>query len=303
MAISIERLINNPAAIKVAAFIAQTTPSRLGYSIAKSAAWWISSRRNSELGRAVRSNQWVATGEKSSSHLLDQAVQTVFRNSARSIYDLYHYFNDAGMVGQMYSIEPSFQTVYNRPEFDRCGLVVAGLHMVGFDLGLQWLCRNQFKPLVLTIPNPQGSRRMEFETRQKTGMNLVPGSFTGLRQAIRHLQQGGVVVTGIDRPVPESEPRPCFFGRPAALPIHHIYLALKAHVPIVVAATRLEENGKYHIHASPPIEMDSYPNRADERLMNAEKVLAVAEEFIRPAPQQWLIFQPVWPEIINDIPG
>ncbi len=301
MAANIERLINSPSAIQFAASIAQTTPPRLGYSIAKIAAWWISSRRNSELVRAVRSNQWVATGEKSSSQLLDQAVQAVFRYSARSIYDLYHYFQNAGTVGQMYSIHPSFQTVFTRPEFDRCGLVVAGLHMVGFDLGLQWLCINQFKPLVLTIPNPQGGRRLEFETRQKSGMNLVPGSFTGLRQAIRHLQQGGVVVTGIDRPNPKSEPRPCFFGHPAALPIHHIYLALKAHVPIVVAASRLEEDGKYQIFASPSIEMDSSPSRADELMMNAEKVLALAEEFIRQAPQQWLIYQPVWPEIINDV--
>jgi len=70
-------------------------------------------------------------------------------------------------------------------------------------------------------------------------------------------------------------------------------------VPIMVVASRLEEDGKYHIYALPPIEMDPHPNRADELLLNAEKVLSVAGEFIRQAPLQWLISLPVWPDIIN----
>lgn len=202
----------------------------------------------------------------------------------------------------MFCIEPSFQKIFDRPEFDRSGLVIGGLHMAGFDLGLQWLCLNHFKPLVMTMPNPEGGRQLEFETRQEAGVNLALGSFTGIRQAIRHLQKGGMVVTGIDHPVPGSDSRPRFFSRPADLPIHHVYLALKMHVPVVIALSCLEEDGKYHIFASPAIEMDTYPNRADELRINAEKVLHVAEGFIRQAALQWLIYQPVWPESMAEVP-
>ena len=299
MAFSIERLINSPVALKIAASIAQVIPPRLGYSIARLAARWISSRHDSGLVRAVRSNQWVIAGEESTSQSLDLAVQAVFRNSAHSIYDLYHCVQNPGAIERIYTVDPSFQAFLGCPEFNRRGVVVAGLHMAGFDLGVRWLCMDKIQPLVLTIPNPEGGRQVEFETRRKTGMKLVPGSVPGLRRAVRYLQQGGMVVTGIDRPVPEYDPRPRFFGRQAALPSHHIFLALKAQVPVVVVVSRLEEDGKYHIYASTPIEMDSYPNRADELLINAEKVLAVAESFIRQAPQQWLISLPVWPEIMN----
>jgi lauroyl/myristoyl acyltransferase len=230
-------------------------------------------------------------------------IQTVFQNSARSIYDLYHYGQNPGAIERIYCCDSSFQVILSRPEFDQRGLVVAGVHMVGFDLAVRWLCMDQIKPLVLTIPNPEGGRQLEFETRQKAGMKLVPGSINGLRRAFRFLQQGGMVVTGIDRPVPESDPQPRFFGRQAALPCHHIFLALKAQVPVVVVVSRLEEDGKNHIYASHPIEMDSYPNRSDELLINTEKVLAVAEEFIRQAPQQWLIPLPVWPGIMDVVPG
>jgi phosphatidylinositol dimannoside acyltransferase len=303
MATSIERMTNNPTALKFAAFIAQTTPPKLGYFIARLAAKWVSSHRNSGQVRAVRSNQWVIAGGESSSQFLDQAVQAVFQNSARSIYELYHYGQTPGLFERLYSCDSSFQVITGRPEFDRRGLVVAGLHMTGFDLAIRWLCMGDIKPLVLTIPNPEGGRQVEFEARQQMGMKLVPGSVNGLRQAVRYLQQGGMVVTGMDRPVPESDPQPRFFGRRAALPSHHIFLALKAQVPVVVVVSRLEEDGKLHIYASPPIEMDSYPTRPGELLGNTEKVLAVAEVFIRQAPQQWLVPLPVWPDIMNVVPG
>lgn len=302
MTASMERLINSPAALMVAAFFAQASPPGLGYSIARLAARWISSHRDSGQARAVRSNQWVIMGEGSSSQSLDLAVRTVFQNSACSIYDLYHYGQNPGAIERMYSIEPSFQEILDHSEFDRRGLVVAGLHMVGFDLAIRWLCMDKIKPLVITLPNPEGGRQLEFETRQKKGMKLVPASVNGLRQAIRFLQQGGMVVTGIDRPVPETGVQPRFFDRHAALPSHHIFLALKAQVPVVVVISRLEQDGRYHIHASAPIEMQACPNRSDGLLINTEKVLAVAEEFIRQAPQQWLISLPVWPETMNDIP-
>jgi lauroyl/myristoyl acyltransferase len=302
MAARMERLINSPSALKFAAFLAQAIPPGLGYSIARLAAQWISSHRDSGQARAVRSNQWVIMGEANCSHSLNLAVRTVFQNSARSIYELYHYGQNPGAIGRMYTFDPSFQVILDRLEFDRRGLVVAGLHMVGFDLAVRWLCMDKIKPLVITLPNPEGGRQLEFETRQKTGMKLVPGSVNGLRQAVRFLQQGGMVVTGIDRPVPETGTRPCFFHRQAALPSHHIFLALKAQVPVVVVISHLEQDGKYHIHASAPIEMETRPDRSDELLINTEKVLAVAEEFIRHAPQQWLISLPVWPEIINDVP-
>ena len=299
----IERLINSSAALNMVTAIARAAPPGLGYSVASMVARWIDSLHDSGPVIAIRSNQRVIAGGNSIPGDLDPTTRVVLQNSARSIYELYHYIQKPGAIGRLYSIDPSFQAIYERPEFDGGGLVLAGLHMVGFDLGLQWLCMNRFRPLVLTIPSPQGGRWMEYETRRQSGVNIVPGSVKGLLQAIRHLQRGGMLVTGIDRPVPDPDPRPLFFGRPAALPAHHVFLALKTHVPIVVVVSRLEEDGKHHILASPPIAMDPYPDRADELLFNAEKVLSVAEGFIRQTPLQWLISLPVWPDIINDVPG
>ena len=134
------QFINSRIGLKLGFTIARLTPPWLGYAIARVAAWRISSRRDSELVKAVRSNQWVVSGGKLTQKILDQAVRGVFHNSARSVYDLYHHIQDLKSAGRMFEIEPSFQALIDRAKFDQGGLIVAGLHMNGFDLAFQWIC-------------------------------------------------------------------------------------------------------------------------------------------------------------------
>ncbi len=298
-----DRLINSRFGVGLAVILAHAIPPRQGYAIAERIARLIASRRQSTLARSVRANQWVASGEKLSPAVLDASVAAVFHNAGRSIYDLYHHLQDLDGAGQFFALDRSIDALTGRGEFGPRGVVIAGLHMGSFDLGLQWFCRTRIKPLVLTLPDPRGGRRVEFEIRRRTGMNLVPATVNGMRAAIRHLQRGGIVLTGLDRPDVGYVPRPVFFGRPSNLPTHHIYLALKARVPVIIVSLLLEPDGKYHIGASPAIEMDPRPDRTEELKYNAEKVLAIAEDLVRRAPEQWAIFQPVWPEVIDQVPG
>lgn len=300
--ISLQQVINSSLSLRLVSALAQRLSPRTGYRIADFAAEQIARQRNSRLVQAVRANQWVVHGERLEGEALDQVVRETFHHWARCIFDLYHYLGDPQATGRRVVLESSFQPIARRAEFEARGLMVVGLHVSNFDLILQWLCRRGLKPLALTIPDPQGGRRMEYEIRKRTGMNLVPVSVGVFRQAVKYLQQGGMVVTGIDRPIPEPEACPRFFGRPAALHTHHIFLATKARVPVILAVAHLQEDGKYHVFASDPLEMDPAANPEAGRLQNAEKVLAVAEEFIRRCPQQWSMPLPVWPDVMSLVP-
>jgi lauroyl/myristoyl acyltransferase len=86
------------------------------------------------------------------------------------------------------------------------------------------------------------------------------------------------------------------------LPVHHIFLALKAMVPIVMMTVILQSDGKYHLLSTDPIEMQSHPDRREEVVQNAEVILRIAEDFIRLAPLQWSMTLPVWPDILNQVP-
>jgi lauroyl/myristoyl acyltransferase len=189
-----------------------------------------------------------------------------------------------------------------RSEFSDRGLMLVGLHLSNFDFVLQSMCMQGLKAFVLTIPDPRGGHRMEYEMRKRTGMNLIPASVSALRNAVKYLEQGGVVLTGIDRPVLNPKARPRFFGRASSLPTHHIYLAMKASVPVMVVAARFGTDERYHVTTSEPIEMESYSDHENGIVRNAERVLKEAERFILQAPEQWNMSLPVWPDLMEDVP-
>jgi KDO2-lipid IV(A) lauroyltransferase len=297
--VDLQQVIASSFSVQLISTLAQVLPPHLGYRLASFLGDQIAHQRNSQVVRAVRANQWVVRGEILEGRALDQATRETLHHSSRCFFDLYHYVQHPESAGRLIVLEPSFQRLVERPEFDRRGLIIIGLHLSNFDLVLQWVCSRGMKPLVLTIPDPQGGRRIEYEMRKRTGINLLPASMSAIRQAFRHLKQGGMVLTGIDRPIPNPEVCPRFFGRPGALPIHHIFLATKAQVPLVIAGTHFHSDGKYHVFASDLLEMDYYPDPSAGALRNAEKVLNIAERFIRRAPQQWSVPLAVWPETVN----
>jgi hypothetical protein len=48
--------------------------------------------------------------------------------------------------------------------------------------------------------------------------------------------------------------------------------------------------------------MKQFQDRDKELLYNAEHVLETAADYIRQAPDQWNILQPVWPDALSAMP-
>ncbi len=303
MALDISRIIESQYGIRLISILGQLIPRGLGYVLANYVAKRIAQQKDLPVVQAIRSNQWVVRGEVLGKESLDLAVLETLENIARSLFDMYHFINNPRGTSHLFNLDPSTRRLSQRPEFDSRGLVIAGLHMSNFDLSLQWLCKLGMTPLVLTLPNPEGGRKVEYEMRKSMGINLIPTSVIAIHRAIKYLQQGGLVLTGIDRPIPNPDAYPCFFGRPASLPVHHIYLAVKARVPVMIMAANLQEDGKYHFIASELIEMDFHTDREVQIFQNAGKVLHVAERLIRENPGQWSMSLPVWPETMGLVPN
>jgi KDO2-lipid IV(A) lauroyltransferase len=302
MAIDLQSIIYSRLGVELISFLGRMTPPGVGYKLAERVAGWVAAQRRSDLVRAIRTNQWVIRGAGPDKEALDQAVGENLKSIAHSLYSLHHYIHNIEAVQQMVDLTPVARSLVERPEFGGRGLVLVGLHLSNFDLILQSMSMQGLKALVLTIPDPQGGRRMEYEMRKRTGMNVVPASMSAMRQAVKHLENGGVVLTGIDRPVFDLKTRPRFFGQISSLPVHHIYLATKAAAPVMIVAARLGTDGRYHVRTSEMIEMEAYPDHENGTVQNAERVLNEAEKFILQAPEQWNMSLPVWPELVDSVP-
>jgi lauroyl/myristoyl acyltransferase len=83
--------------------------------------------------------------------------------------------------------------------------------------------------------------------------------------------------------------------------VAYIRLALEVNVPIMVVACLTQSDGSYIIHASDFIWMQPQESIKTSLETNAERVLALVENFIQMDPYQWSMPYAVWPEALNEV--
>jgi KDO2-lipid IV(A) lauroyltransferase len=299
MAVNFQSLLNSRLGIALALGFGRVVPAGLGHRLAAFIAGQIARRPALAIVRTVRANQWVVAGERLSPGELDCAVRDTFRNTARCLFDLYHHLGNPADMLRLVAYNDAALEMIERSQRGKEAAVVTGVHLSNFDLILHVAGLLGLKGLVLSAAQPAGGYRWQNELRRQHGLEITPASPGALRLALERLQAGGSVLTGVDRPVPGVRYRPRFFGREATLPSHHIYLALKTRVPVYVSAAILDSAGVYRVEVSQPISMRQEGDRHSALIRNAEAILEVAEDFIRRAPQQWSMYYPVWPEVLQ----
>jgi phosphatidylinositol dimannoside acyltransferase len=297
MPLDLQAVMNSPIGVGLALGLSRILPANTGYRLADRLAMVVAAQNRSTMVRAVQANQWVLHGGDISWNELDQVVQAVFRNTAFCLYDFYHHLNRFTDMEKRIHYSHTSEALLENHGGKKRGVVIVGVHMSNFDLVAREATRRGFKAMVMAYSNPGKGYQWQNELRRRAGLELVPASAQAMRQAVRRLKKGGNVLTGIDRPIRDVKYQPVFFGRPANLPVHHIHLALAADTEIIVAAAIKQAGDIYDIQNSEPISMQKCSDHTKEILMNAERVLRVAEGMIRQAPEQWSMFFPVWPGI------
>jgi KDO2-lipid IV(A) lauroyltransferase len=301
MASNLQKIINSRLGVGFSVALARLLPPSAGYRVAYSLANQLASRKSLDLVRALRVNQWVVNGESLTALELDEAVARTLRHTAHCIYDTYHYFQNERASREMVIIGPSARAELERIKLEREGVVIVGPHLSNFDYVGQ-TAGTEIDALALTIPQPEGGYRWQNQIRRYSGLEIAPTSLKSMRKARKILDEGGIVLTAIDRPIEGSKHILNFFGRPARLPLHHVLLALKSDVPIMVVAVVMKPDGRYEVVHSDPVVMERGADRDFDLIHNAGKVLRIVENYIRLAPNQWSMYYPVWPEVEKHLP-
>jgi KDO2-lipid IV(A) lauroyltransferase len=182
------------------------------------------------------------------------------------------------------------------------GTVLVFPHLSSFDLG--GLAISPYIPEVqiLTLAQPSPGFQMLNDLRRSTGASVAvtPLSSAALRQALKLLRRGGAVSIAGDRPVSEQDEPVPFFGQPARVPSGHVRLALRTGAVVALCYCVFSpERETYVMHVDPPLEMIRTGDRDREIRLNMERVLGALEAVIRRWPEQWQMFVPVWPELME----
>lgn len=285
------------AALAVGALI----PSRLGYALARSLARRVVRRKNDPIVKAVRLNQWVIRGKPTSSEL-DEAVAQVFQSQGRFLFDFYHNLRNPKRVLRFVKFSPAFENLLAESRTCAHPTVFVAPHVGAIDLAGYAIALAGLPVQILSYPQVNSGYAWQNYLRRKQGLNITPISASTLTQARIHLQQGGTVLTGMDRPNPGSGYAPRFFGLPAELPVFYVRLALKTGVPVRLVTVHSVKDGEYLLDCSEPVIMKPNPDPRKEIIANAERILSLSESFIARHPDQWSMFYPVWPELTNQVP-
>jgi KDO2-lipid IV(A) lauroyltransferase len=291
-------ILSSPPFIMFGILIARTMPERFGYWLARTMAHRMA-QRGDFIFSTLKENLAHVMGPSASADELDELAETAIYHAGCTYFDLFRRSVKDYRRGRVpLRVDPDQWAQLKELLQDERGTILVGPHTSNFDLAAQWLAAQDIEMQALSLTEPSAGNRVLNELRRRHGIIMTPIDVRSLRQAIRRLKGGGVVITGIDRPVSDNDKPIQFFDAPARMPTGHIRLALRTNSRIVALCCLQDPDGAldgaYAIRFSPPMDMETTGRRSKDIQHNTRRVLAIIEDMIREAPQQWLMFVPVW---------
>ena len=299
---NLQETINSRFGIGAALLIAKIIPPRLGILLSKKAARFLASKKTSPMVQSVRANQWIVSNQTMNEEELDSITLKTFQHTAYCIYDLYHNMNKPQIIKERVQLSPSLVALLDQRVKCGEGTVIVAPHLSNFDLAGRAMALNGYRILALSYPQPKGGYQWQNDLRRDYGIDIIPMSFSALRTAKERLLDDEMILTGLDRPMPQSNYHPKFFGYPCNVPVTYAKIALQTNSKMIVVACVGKDDGDYVIDHSPLITLVHHADSVKELEINAESALAAAENFIRQRPHQWSMFFPVWPWSIEKMP-
>jgi lauroyl/myristoyl acyltransferase len=244
----------------------------------------------------VRANVSQVLGPAATVKEIDDATRGVFRTSSRNFTDLLLVPHKA--EGQM-----SRETIVTRGSFrliddalaDGKGAIILTGHLGAFDLMGQVLHERGYK---LTVVTARTTGRFLFDAvtylRHARGMELVEASPSGVRRAIQAVRRGECAVLVSDRDFLQSGRPITFFGRETTLPPGVVRIAREAGATIVPVFGERVPSG-HSISVEPGFKVPKTDDIEADVAYGLERVARVLERAISLSPDQWVMFQRVWP--------
>jgi lauroyl/myristoyl acyltransferase len=283
--------------MRMALSVGRAVPKRAAAPIIRFATDRFIGDGTTELARASRLNQWVASGRTLAGEALDEAVRANVGMMARFLYDLYHVLGDTDAEDDLIVRDETFLSFVEREKREG-PFVYTGAHFGNFDLVGRALGRSGWTMQLLSVAGPNAGYEWQNDYRAEAGFDVTPVSVESLKQAARRLDAGRSVLTGHDRPlIRPDKVMPHFFGHAAPMPLLHVRLAMRAKVPVIVLCGPRDSDGRYRLAASDPIPMIGDKPTPETLLVNAERCLAPVEKWITEAPAQWAMPHRVWPDL------
>ena len=247
--------------------------------------------------RVVQDNMRVVLGSGASARKANWLARRVFRNAAKNYFELFWLKKlDLSRLGGLVRFEGSehFKGALDEGK----GVIVITAHLGNFDICGQEIAAKSFDMTILLEPlQPPQLLDLVLKLRVSKGVRFVPVGPSALKEAMRVLKRGGAVGIACDRDIQKSGTRMPFFGEMASLPLGAAQIAVRTGARIVPAFGERLSDDSFVIHADPPLEIDRTGDFVADTAAAMAKIVGALEKHIGANPDQWVVFERIWPDL------
>jgi KDO2-lipid IV(A) lauroyltransferase len=247
----------------------------------------------------AKHNIAVVLGRKQADVEVARVARRSFRNFAKYLTEIMRFpaLHPADLQ-RLVAIDPqSFGHLRAAREHGK-GLIFVSVHFGNFELGGARIA--QEIPLTVVADELENQRLMDFlvANREHKNVNIIPpeGSARRILAALKRNEMVGFMMDLGPRAMQLDNVQAEFFGRKTAFPTIAAALARVSGAPIVVAAVKREHDNSFRGVALPPIFVERTKVAAQDLERATQSIVRLLEGLVRPDPDQWYIFRPMWPE-------
>lgn len=290
----LQEFFQKPATIYTGLGLARMIPKPVGENLANLVGTWIADQKPRIYRQLVQNLSHIPSVNTSTEHLEETALKNVIHMS-RFYLEFYRLIGrPLKALQENVHIPPEFYEMVAEIRKTGRGVQLAGMHLGNFDLVMLVLASEIQNVQALSAAAPNEGYQVHNELRARYGIEVTPINSNSLRQAIRKLQEGGVVAVGVDWPHPEETTLTEVFGKPAFIPLGTARLALLSDAVTLILATYADQDGTHRLLYSEPLEVIRTGDKSNDIIQNTREYIRVFEEFVSRYPEQWIMHHPFW---------
>ena len=284
------------ATVRAISWLARTLPQPVRLRIAIVVGWLVF-RFNAGFRDNVRDNLLHVLGPDATASRIDATSRRIARNGILNILDLLtiNAQTAAEVLGAI-DLDPELGRQIERHRQLGRGTIVITAHLGSFDMIGHAIMALSFPTTILT---GRTTYRVLFDAmsylRRSRGATIVEPSPSGVREIYRSLRRHEVVGIVSDRDFFLNGLPVRFFGAVTTLPPGPVRIARDTGAMILPAFAR--RNGDRHeIRTLPAFGVARTADSDADVAAGMATMIAALEQAIGAEPEQWSIFQRVWPD-------
>lgn len=279
--------------LRIASALSRFIPARLGYWLASLAGGLVFYLAPS-VRQAVMDNMRHVLPD-STPHQRRSLARKVIRNQLKNYYDVVRlpHMKPEDVRRMISSIE-GLEHLEAAMKAGK-GMLVTGGHIGNFSVVAQIAVVLGYQAgIVAEDIKPEKLYQYINELRGRFGVQMIRMGSAQVRTIFKFLREGGMLMLAGDRDVSDNGRTVQFFDGPADLPSGPVVLSLRMKVPLLPCFTYRLPNNKSVLIIYPPLEWETTGDHDLDVEVNMRKFVRVLEDFVRRAPDQWVVLQRVW---------